>query len=141
MQDSILILVAQEGGAASASERKTRRESTQKARVVTSGRQAGILPSTRRKGFGLEERAWPYLPLQRGSRTQVCPGAHLQHRSARGLERPSKAPIPRCPLQRALTYPVHVCLQFPGCWDRTAGYLPLGRRPCASEPEGSICSH
>lgn len=62
MQDSILILVAQEGGAASASERKTRRESTQKARVVTSGRQAGRQASSpaqggkglaSRKGLGL----------------------------------------------------------------------------------------
>lgn len=111
MQDihSILTLVAQEGGAALARERKTSRESTQKARAVTSGRQAAVLPSMRRKGLG-------FTGLCKGA-----PGLRFAWEHAYSISQPGtwkdprKPPVLQCQLWRALACPVHVHLQFPGC--------------------------
>lgn len=95
MQDSILILVAQEGGAASASERKTRRESTQKARVVTSGRQAGRHPPQHK-----EERVWPggkglALPaFAKGQQDSGLPGSTPTASLSQGPGKTLKSPHP-----------------------------------------------
>lgn len=90
MQESILILVAQEGGAASASERKTRRESTQKARVVTSGRQAGrqaSSPAQGGKGLALPAFA-------KGQQDSGLPGSTPTASLSQGPGKTLKSPHP-----------------------------------------------
>lgn len=92
---------------------------------------SGQLSSPARGGKGLA------LPsFGKGHQGSGLPGRAPTASLRWGLEGPSEVPCPAvsavCP---ALACPVHVCLQFPGCWDRTIGYLPLGRRPCASAPK------